>query len=308
MTTMSTDVVIVSFNTRELLKKCLESLIRVADELQDGKIIVVDNASADGSSEMVEHQFPHVHLLRQSTNIGFGPANNRGFAAGTAPYVLFLNSDTVVHPLAILRLREFLAQNMRFAAVGPRLVFPDGSFHPSCRRFPTVLRNLWQLSGMEARLGHPHYLCNWLSQKEHRSGIAVDMVSGACFMIKRAIMEKIGGFDEKIFLYEEEMDIFLRIRRLGHRVGYINHAVVEHHHGASSGEKLKNDFPLYHQFKSKYYCFRKHYGAARAKLVYLSDQAILTCSATLNRFRGTPSDAQRLAELSRKAYLDARLI
>ncbi len=302
---MSVDVVIVSFNTRDLLRNCLKSLSESQDELGSGDVIVVDNASSDGSPEMVLQEFPNTVFLGQSVNLGFGAANNCGFQAGSSPYVLFLNSDTVVRRGSISALREVLVSDALCIAVGPRLVYPDGSFHPSCRRFPTVTRGIWQLSGMEGRLGKPRFLCNWLSESEHRAARYVDMVSGACFMVSRPLFESVGLFDETLFLYEEEMDIFLRARRKGLRVRYVWEAIIEHHHGASSGEKTGNPFAQFHQFRSKYYCFRKHYGTFRARLAYGADQSILGLSAWINRTRGTASPAADLKKLSRDAFRDA---
>ena len=147
---------------------------------------------------------------------------------------------------------------------------------------------------------------NWLSEAEHIPGRQVDMVSGCCFLVRRSYLDEVGGFDEGLFLYEEEMDLFLPARRSGRAVCYCGEAEVVHHHGASSGEHGESEFAAFHMFRSKYYCFRKHYGACLAWSVYACDQGVYGASAWLNRLRGTASPAPRKQALSRRAYQDLK--
>ncbi len=300
---MAVDVVVVSFNTCALLRACLAS-IRAANAEGGGTTgIVVDNASKDDSVAMVRNEFPETRLIALDTNIGFGPANNRGIEAGSAPYVLLLNADAELTPGALSAMCTFLDKRPKCVAAGPKLVYPDGRFHPSCRRFPTVLRNLWNTAGLQDRFrSHFAGMRNWLREPEHVSGAAVDMVSGACALVRRDYLESLGGFDENIFLYEEEMDIFLPARRRGLEVCWCGEATVIHHHGASSGEHQESAFALKHQYLSRYYCFRKHYGAWAARLAYWSDFAVYGLSMMLNRLRGKASTAELHLGLVRDGY------
>lgn len=300
---MAVDIVIVSFNGRELLRACLRSVADTCADIQGVSVVVVDNASRDGSVEIVRDTFPDVTLIALDENIGFGPANNRGFDAGDAPAVLFLNSDAELTLGALQALLTHLDAHPRCAIVGPALVYPDGRFQPSCRRFPSPLRDSWCLTGMERRMaGRVRFLENWLSESEHRTAIEVDMVSGACFLVRRAYLDAVGKFDENLFLYEEEMDISFPARRLGWSVHYDHAAVVVHHHGGSSqGEPMKEVTQL-HAFRSKYYCFRKHYGPIAARATYMANRALFGLSTLKNRLAGRPSPAPALLRLAKEGY------
>ena len=300
---MSVDVIVVSYNTRELLRACLASVARAAGETPDVRAFVVDNASRDGSPEMVREAFPSFTLVPLDENIGFGPANNRGVRAGCGVYLLFLNSDAELQPGALRALAAFLDENPGCIAVGPRLEYPDGRFQPSCRRFPTLLRSVWNTAGLQQRFPDRfHGLHSWLTEAEHLPGAKVDMVSGACFLMRRDYLESIGGFDEKLFLYEEEMDVMLPARRRGLDVCYCPSACVIHHHGASSAEQESSDASLFQLYRSKYYTFRKHYGGLVSWLTFATDYCVFRLSGFKNRFRGTPTPATRNAEISRKGY------
>ena len=304
---MGVDVIVVSFNTRELLRACLESVQSAAQEIPEVACYVVDNASHDGSPNMVRGSFPKVTLIALDENIGFGPANNRGMRAGRGEYLLFLNSDAELLPGALTTLVAALDKAPTSVAAGPRLEYPDGRFQQSCRRFPSLLRSFWNTSGLQARFPNRFRpLHSWLSEEEHAAARTVDMVSGACFLIRRSYMESIGGFDEKLFLYEEEMDVMLPARRRGLEIRYCPAARVIHHHGASSGEQQASDLSLYHLYKSKYYAFRKHYGAFIAWLTYLSDYGVFQLSIQRNRLRGTETAATRNAEFCSRGYRDSQ--
>jgi N-acetylglucosaminyl-diphospho-decaprenol L-rhamnosyltransferase len=297
------DIVIVSFNGCDLLRACLQSIAVTCGHRQELAVTVVDNASQDGSADMVRDQFPQVQLIPLECNIGFGPANNRGFVAGSAPYVLFLNSDAELTPGALDTLVTYLDEHPRCAIVGPALRYPDGSFQPSCRRFPSPMRDAWSLTGFESRVPQRfRKLRNWLSEAEHQTAVAVDMVSGACFLLRRPYLECVGGFDENLFLYEEEMDISFPARRLGYEVHHLRDAEVIHHHGGSSQGQTLQEFTQFHAFRSKYYCFRKHYGPARASLTYLANRAVFAISTAKNKITGTPSPAPSLLKLAKHGY------
>lgn len=294
------DIVIVSYNTAPLLRACLAS---VEAHAPAARAIVVDNASGDGSVEMARAAFPRVRCLALPENLGFGAANNRGLAEGDAPHVLFLNSDAELTPGAVDTLAACLDARLDAVIVGPRLAYPDGRFQPSCRRFPTFARNAWCYSGMQARFPNRfHGLQNWLSEADHAAPRAVDMVSGACFLARRAWMETIGGFDENLFMYEEETDISLPARRRGHEVLYEPGALVFHHGGATVDANGLSDFSLRHLFRSKYVCFRKHHGAAYAAATHAADAALFGRSALR---RGPASRAAATLRIMRRAWRES---
>jgi hypothetical protein len=292
---MSVEIVVVSYNTRDILATCLRSIAATCRDYRRIRTIIVDNASTDGSADMVRRVAPRAHLIELDRNLGFGPANNRGMAAGSAPYVLFLNSDAELTPGAVDTLKAFLEQHPDCVAVGPRLVYPDHSFHPSLRRYRTVLRNFWNTAGLHTRFPRLFpFLHDWLREDEHVSGRRVHLISGACMMLRRDYLESIGGFDENVFLYEEEMDVLYPAKRKRKKVCYCGEATVIHHHGASSGEtKQPSDTVLLHAYRSKYYVYRKHHGRIRARMLYWSDRIPFGLSALQNRLRNRPSPSAR---------------
>jgi GT2 family glycosyltransferase len=297
------DIVIVSYNTVALLRECLQSIAAHAPE---ARVIVVDNASRDGSPAMVQAEFPAVTCIALDENIGFGPANNRGLAQCTATHVLFLNSDAALTEGALAGMQACLDEHPDTVFCGPRLIYPDGRYQPSCRRFPTPLRNFWLYSGLQARF--PHRLTglqNWLSEAEHVEARYVDMVSGACFLACRDYMTAIGGFDENLFMYEEETDISLPARRSGQKVRYCPTVTVLHHGGATVSSNALSAFSTRHLFRSKYVCFRKHYGGLAAGLTYLTDLALFGQSALRHRCLGRPSTAQATLVQIRRAWRES---
>ncbi len=304
---MNVDIVVVSYNTRDILASCLRSIAATCRTDRHVNTIVVDNASTDGSADMVRRVAPRTQLIELDQNIGFGPANNRGMAAGTAPYILFLNSDAELTPGAVQTLRRFLDDHPDCAAVGPRLVHPDGSFHASCRRFRTVPRNFWNTAGLHVRFPKLFpFLHDWLREDEHRTGRRVPMISGASMMIRRDYLESIGGFDDSVFLYEEEMDIFLPAKRHRKKVCFCGEATVIHHHGASSGEtKQLSDTVLLHAYRSKYYVYRKHRGRIRARMLYWSDRIPYGLSAILNRLRKRQTPSARHYAFCRWGFIES---
>lgn len=305
---MRVDIVIVNFNTRALLEACLES-IRAHANAPGVTTIVVDNASHDGSTEMVRDHFPEVRLIALDENIGFGAANNRGFEAGNAPYVLYLNSDAALCDGALEALVDCLETHPNCALVGPRLCNPDGSFQASCRRFPSPARNLWTYAGLARRFpGRISPLETWLSEAEHDSATTVDMVSGACFLSRRDYIEKIGGFDDNLFMYEEELDLAYPARKRGLETRYHSEAKVLHHGGASVEAGALSGFALRHAFRSKYLCFRKHYGPLRAWLTYCGDRMVFQISARLHpEGLDTPHPSHRLLAACRRGWEESHL-
>jgi GT2 family glycosyltransferase len=205
-------VAIVSYNTREHLRACLES---VAPE-RPVETVVVDNGSTDGSVEMVRDEFPAVGLI-QSANRGYGAGANRAFAATTAPYVLLLNTDTVMQPGALAALAHYLDGHARAGVVGPRLLNPDGSLQPSCFPFPSPLNVLLVSACVGRAVCEPvpalreRFLRTW----SHNAPRVVPWVRGAALGIRRDAFDEVGRFDEGFFLYYEETDLCRRLGRAG---------------------------------------------------------------------------------------------
>jgi N-acetylglucosaminyl-diphospho-decaprenol L-rhamnosyltransferase len=226
-------VVIVSWNVRDLLRACIESL-----EGAEGisvEVIVVDNASRDASAEMVQRDLPYVHLVANSENIGFSRANNVGLTHATARYVLFLNPDTVVRPGSLRQMVEFLDQNDEFDMLGPQLVSGDGTPQPPSR-LPSVARALCYALYLHRVPGIKNLLEEPLDADGDEEGQEVDAISGAAMFARRHAIEEIGGFDASFLYTCEDIDLCLRMRARGSRIFYLRRAEVIHFGGQSSDQ------------------------------------------------------------------------
>jgi GT2 family glycosyltransferase len=248
-------VVIVSWNTRELLARAIQSV--ALDVQPPHRIYVVDNASTDGSPDWVAAAHPEVVLIRNGRNLGFGQANNLAFAASVEPYVLLLNSDAELCDGALATMLETLRQHPGTGVVGARLCNPDGSFQGSFANFPSLMQELLLLSGLARRLMGRSFP----SQPESRSQRAqvVDWVGGACMLVSREAIDAIGGFDPDFHMYSEETDFCRRLKSAGFATRYCPSAVALHHGGRSTIQRLAEQ-PLL-LWRSRLIYFQKHHPA-----------------------------------------------
>lgn len=229
-------VVIVSRNTRELLPACLTSVAREAGDLTV-EVIVVDNASDDGTPEMVRRDFPSVVLLQPVSNDGFAAGNNLGLRRAQGRAVLLLNPDTELLPDALPALWGALQATLDIGVVGPRLVYPDGGTQSSRRRFPTLASALVESTLMgEALPHHPAKRAYEMTDTPDNAPHDADWLVGACLLIRREVLDAVGLLDANLFLYGEEPEFCKRVRRAGWRVRYTPEAVVRHHEGTSTGQ------------------------------------------------------------------------
>jgi GT2 family glycosyltransferase len=224
-------IVIVNYNAREHLANCLESL-EVSPPAIAHQIVVVDNASTDGSAAAVRARWPQIAMVEQRTNSGFAAGNNAGIRAGTAPLVLLLNNDTLVPPGAIDRLVARLAAHPDAAVAGPRLVDAEGVAELSFGSMLAPAAELRQkiVLSLHARRVAP--ASAWVERATRRERY-VDWVSGACLLVRRGAAEAAGLLDERYFLYTEDVDFCAAIRRHGHRVLFTPAAEIVHLRGRS---------------------------------------------------------------------------
>jgi GT2 family glycosyltransferase len=249
-------VVIPSWNTRELLRVCLEHL--AAAEKPATEVIVVENGSEDGSGAMVAERFPNVRLLSNARNEGFARGCNQGIAAARGEVVLLLNSDTEVRPDALARLVDFLDAHPEYGAAAPRLVDAQGETIRSVQAFPTWKTPFfwgtpverWLPSSKERRR---YLMLEW----DQASARDVDQPPAACLLIRRAALERVGSFDERLWLFYNDVDLSKRLAQAGFRTRYVADALVMHHVGASTS-RFGSFIPEYQ--KNRLYYFRKHHG------------------------------------------------
>jgi N-acetylglucosaminyl-diphospho-decaprenol L-rhamnosyltransferase len=257
------DVVIVSYRSRELLRGCLDSL-RAHPPSCPMKLIVVDNASGDGTVEMVAADYPEVELITSPANLGFAAATNLGARRGSAPYLLALNPDTAVTPGALDTVLAVLEGHPEVGIAGPRLVRRDGSFDHAARRgFPSPLSALGHFTGVGRRASSGRLAAYRAPEVE--SG-RVDAVNGAFMMMRRSAFEQLGGFDEGYWMYMEDLDFSYTVASAGLISWYEPAATVRHvKAGTTGGERSARLNWHFHRGMFRFY--RKHYAPQRSPLM-----------------------------------------
>ena len=255
---MDLSICVVSWNTRELLRQCLLSVYNSTRGI-DSEVLAVDNASADGSAEMVRREFPAVRLFVNKVNAGFAAGSNVAIRNCTGRYVLLLNSDTVVMPGTLGSMMEFLEDNPETGVVGCKLLNPDGTAQLSHRKFPSLTWDYVRTILLSKAYHHFKRLRGVLDPLVHGDGPdgrrSVDWVSGACLMTRRKVFDGIGLLDERFFMFCEEIDWCYRARRAGWDIHYLPDARVIHYGGESSRQqRLRTYWAL---LKSTYHYFRK---------------------------------------------------
>jgi hypothetical protein len=294
---LDVSVVIVSWNTRELLRDCLASLFRHAGDLAF-EAIVVDNASGDGSAEMVEREFPAVRLLRSPVNLGFAAANNRGLALARGRYVLLLNSDTRVLEGALPRCVRFADAHPEAGVVGCRLLNADGSLQPSCFEYPSLGNLLLVLSHLPRLFPRSRWLAKErMGAWPHDSEREVEAVVGAFMLVRREAIAAVGPLDEAFYMYGEEADWCRRMTRAGWRVRFTPEAEIVHLGGASAA---RAEGLMFRQLQGSTLLFvRKHHArpyywlACAVTWLFLASRALGWLAAGALRAGGRPRALRR---------------
>lgn len=244
-------IVIVSFNSGQSLIDCLAS---IATHAPHAAVIVVDNASTDGSLDQEAVRSSQVSLHRNRENIGFGRAVNQGIRAATTELVLMLNPDCLLTADALEILADELARHPECALAGPRILDEDGSVQGSARGDPSLLTGLFGRTTLLSRLFPSSSLARHnVRTRSSSESYAVDWVSGACMLARRNSLLQLGGFDEQYFLYWEDADLCKRLRNRGQTVRYVPAAVIEHAGGVSSRTVRSMAIRAFHQSAYRYY-------------------------------------------------------
>jgi GT2 family glycosyltransferase len=277
-------VSIVNTNSRELLLACLTSLAGA-----DAEIVVLDNASEDGSANAVRELFPDVRVIAQPFRAGFGANHNTVIRSTSGRYVYVLNEDTTADDWRFERTVRYLDAHPRVAALGPKLVYPDGRRQDSAWRFPTPLVSLLGLPTL-GRLG--------VKQSSGEQPRPVDWVMGAALLLRREAVEAVGLFDEGFFLYSEEVDLQFRLRQAGWEVHYFPEATVVHHESQFSADIPERR--INEMWRSRHRYWRKHHGGFGARVAALSTGAQYAARAVLSprrraRMRLHARDSWRVA-------------
>ena len=261
------DISIVNWNAGPTLRRCLESIANVSDSERIGQVIVIDNGSGDGSADGLSDIAIPLTVHRNLTNIGFARACNMGARAATSSHLLFLNPDTKLEPESLNVPLAFLEkpENVRIGIVGIQLVDDEGKIARSCARFPTPKSMTMRVLGLDTiapRVGYP--MADW----DHRTSTRVDHVIGAFYMLRRSLFDSLSGFDERFFVYLEDLDFSLRAKRSGWGSAYLVEARA-HHVGGGTSAQIKAR-RLFYALRSRIAFVYKHFGFGAATALTLA--------------------------------------
>jgi GT2 family glycosyltransferase len=315
---LDASVIIVSFNTCALLRECIQTLKREAAGLAY-ETIVVDNASHDGSADMVAAEFPEVRLIRSTANLGFGGANNRGFEVARGRYIVLLNSDAFPRPRALQLSVEHMDRNPDAGLGGGKLVGRDDSWQPSARMFPSPINDLLTMAGIAAK--YPR--SRWFGRADRTWADAsipasVDWITGAYAIVRRSVLERVGFFDERFFLYYEEVDLCRRIKSAQNQIWYWPD-IVTVHLGGESAKTIKtqkvssagSQLTLW-RIRSEFLYYRKHHGALGAWSVMLLEawwnriRALRNSLARSDERRAKSEESRQMAATVSRAWAETR--
>jgi GT2 family glycosyltransferase len=294
---MDISLIIVGWNARHYLELCLESLTK-APPRRSMEIIVVDNASSDGSAEMIETRFPQVKLIRSSENLGFSKGNNVGIRQSRGRYIALVNPDVIVFPGCLDALSDFLDQNPRVGNVGPRVLNPDMTQQSTCRRFPTLWNNFCMASGLASTFKNSRFFAGeHMLYFPHDQTLAVDVLVGCFSMVRREAFDAVGLLDEGLFMYGDDVDWCRRAWKAGWQVVFVPGARAIHDRGS-----ITAPYPVRFavaQQRSIFYYWSKHHG-------FLGLLGIKAMLLSRHFFRYMLASLSQLVRFHKKAQNDIR--
>ena len=282
---MNLSVIIVSWNVKDDLPACLMSLYENRPQA-DFETIVVDNASTDGTVDLLKEQFADVILIANTENRGFAAANNQAIRIAKGQYLFLLNPDTIVHPQSLDNLITVLDEKPTAGACGPRLIDADGTTHPSVGYVPTFRSLLYSKTFFRSfGIFRSHYKKVTANKLNYDKRSEVEQLSGAALMVRRSVFDEIGLMDEGFFLYYEDADLCLRIRKAGWKIVYVPEAVITHIGGTSSEQIPIGKYIML--YKSLFVYLRKHRGRFLTALFSVIFKPGVIIKDILSIFSGT---------------------
>lgn len=230
---MKLSIIILNYKSKELVKQCLKNIVNLNLPIQH-EIIVVDNNSEDGIQDMLREHFPIVRFIQTGQNRGMGAGNNAGMRQARGEYVLILNPDVVVLENSIERLLNFIDRNEKIGCVAPKLLYPNREYQQSRYRFPTFLMPIYIRTGMR-RWGKKYLDTYFMNDVFMNEPHQIDWARGSALMASKNVLDKIGGFDEKYFMYLEDTDLCRTMWQAGHEIWYVPQAEMIHYYFRESG-------------------------------------------------------------------------
>jgi hypothetical protein len=258
---MDLSIIIVNYNVKEFLQNLLHSIDKAAQNITH-EIIIVDNASDDGSIEFLQQKFPKVKLIINKENLGFGKANNIGMKVARGRYFLLLNPDTLLSENLLQEMTTFLDKTIEAGMAGCKILNPDGTLQLACRRsFPGPWTSFCKVTGLSTlfpkRKIFAHYNLTYLDENQTYE---VDAISGSFMMMRKEVYEKTGGFDEDFFMYGEDLDLCYRIQKEGYKVFYVHSAQIIHYKGESTKRSSIDDTKLF--YDAMHLFVKKHFSTS----------------------------------------------
>lgn len=285
---MIISIIIVSYNTRELLKNCINSIYMTYPE-KDLEILVVDNASSDGSPTMLKENFRDVILIESKENLGFAKANNIAIKKAKGDYILLLNPDTIITKNSIIKCINYMDKHRDVGILGCKVVMPDGKLDLACRRsFPTPSVSFYRMTGLSKLCPKNKLFGQYnLTYLDENETYEVDSIVGAFMLTRSEIIDQVGILDEDYFMYGEDIDWCYRIKQEGWKVMYYHEAVIYHYKGASGGKKnpkiIREFYRAMHLFYKKHY--KSEYAIITTGIIYLGINLKMFLSLGLNHLK-----------------------
>jgi GT2 family glycosyltransferase len=253
---MDISIVIVTWNSEEFIRNCLDSIYLLRDRVRC-EIIVVDNASSDETAKIIREFYPEVNLIENKTNLGYAKANNQGIEQARGRYVLLLNPDTQLLDHSLSSMYEFMEGNPRIGALGPKLLNPDRSTQPSCREFPRFSTLIWEFTGLSRVFPKSRIFGRWrMGYFAFDQPREVNQPMASCLMLKKETLEQVGFFDDDFSMFFNDVDLCYRIKNAGWEIYFHPDAQVIHHKGGSTRKVKRKMIWLSHL--AFYRFFRKH--------------------------------------------------
>lgn len=274
---MDLSIIIVNYNVKEFLQNLLHSIARAVQNIST-EIIVVDNASDDGSAEFIKEKFPEIKLIVNEKNLGFSKANNIGIKDSSGNYILLINPDTIVSEDTFQKMIKFFKENPESGMAGCKILNPDGTLQLACRRsFPGPWTSFSKVTGMSTLFPNSKIFARYnLTYLDEDQTYEVDAISGSFMMMKREALEKVGGLDEQFFMYGEDLDICYRIQKAGYKVFYVHSAQIIHYKGESTKRSSIDETKIFYDAMKLF--VKKHLSSS------FLVEIILTSAITLRKF------------------------
>jgi GT2 family glycosyltransferase len=275
-------IIIINFKSVEFTKECLRTIFESAGSQRKPEVIVVDNASFDGCEEMIRDTYPQVRFIQCGHNLGFGGANNLGLSLAHGSCILFLNPDTEVQAGALERLVGSLASLPSAGLIGARLLNSDYSVQTtSITALPSILNQVLGTEYLRQKFPNSRLWGMKPLFERHTNPVEVDAISGACMLGRREVIEAVGGFTSDYFMYAEDLDLCVKVKKAGWKVYYDPTAVIVHHGGRSSDSRPERNYAQIMIRESLFRFMQVHRGTAYAWLFRAATTAVAACRVAL---------------------------